>query len=336
MIRTMRGFRAGCSLFGSSWLAGQGRMVLSQGLFRQEVIDARRGEWLGSIIVAAPLSRWLLTALASVLATTILLFLLLGHYTRRETVAGQLVPSAGLLNVVAPDAGTITRLNVRDGHRVRKGEVLLRLSSEQDSAALGDTHALVGRQLDVQRSRLQADLVNQQQLGEQQGEALSGAVGVRDRLRRRWTERFGQDTGRKRSWVAHIPDALGQPLGHIDPAQQRVRAHPAWRDVLPSCRRTRLPDRLAELLQSEILASTDLLDCRSHPKSWELLRSTRMPAVRVEMGYLTNPGDAARLTRQEFRDTIAEAIVIAVQRLYAPTELPLGQAIELARPAVFA
>ncbi|HEX7105621.1 MAG TPA: N-acetylmuramoyl-L-alanine amidase [Acidothermaceae bacterium] len=94
--------------------------------------------------------------------------------------------------------------------------------------------------------------------------------------------------------------------------------------------------RLAELLQSEILASTDLLDCRSHPKSWELLRSTRMPAVRVEMGYLTNPRDAGRLTQPEFRDTIAEAIVVAIQRLYAPTELPVAQAIELARAAVFA
>jgi len=153
-------------------------MVLSQGLFRQEVIDARRGEWLGSIIVAAPLSRWLLATLALTLATVILLFLLLGHYTRRETVAGQLVPSAGLLNVVAPDAGTITRLNVRDGQRVRAGEVLLRLSSEQDSAALGGTHALVGKQLDVQRSRLQADLVNQQQLGEQQGEALRSRMAL--------------------------------------------------------------------------------------------------------------------------------------------------------------
>lgn len=153
-------------------------MVLSQGLFRQEVIDARRGEWLGSIIVAAPLSRWLLTTLAMTLATAILLFLFLGHYTRRETVVGQLVPSAGLLNVAAPDAGTITRLNVRDGQRVRKGEVLLRLSSEQDSAALGDTHALVGRQLDIQRLRLQADLVNQRQLGEQQGDALRSRMAL--------------------------------------------------------------------------------------------------------------------------------------------------------------
>jgi hypothetical protein len=81
---------------------------LSQGLFRQEVVDAKRGEWLGSIIVAAPLSRWLLTMLALTLAVVILLFLFFGHYTRRETVLGQLVPSAGLLNIAAPGAGTIS------------------------------------------------------------------------------------------------------------------------------------------------------------------------------------------------------------------------------------
>ena len=147
---------------------------MSQGLFRQEVIDAKRGEWLGSIIVAAPLSRWLLTALALALAATILLFLFFGHYTRRETVLGQLVPSAGLLNLAAPSAGTITRLHVRDGQVVKAGDVLLELSSEQDSAALGDTHALVGQQLDIQRSRLQADLLNQKKLSKQQADALQG------------------------------------------------------------------------------------------------------------------------------------------------------------------
>lgn len=141
---------------------------MSQGLFRQEVIDAKRGEWLGSIIVAAPLSRWMLTALALALAAGILLFLLLGHYTRRETVTGQLVPSAGLLNIAAPSVGTITRLHVHDGQAVKAGDVLLELSSEQDSATLGDTHALVAQQLDAQRARLQADLLNQQQLSIQQ------------------------------------------------------------------------------------------------------------------------------------------------------------------------
>ncbi len=78
--------------------------------------------------------------------------------------------------------------------------------------------------------------------------------------------------------------------------------------------------KLAELIQAEILARTDLSDCRTHPKSWQLLRSTRMPAVRLELGYLTNPGDAARLTTPEFRDVLAEAIVVAIQRLYLPPE----------------
>jgi membrane fusion protein len=150
----------------------KGRLAVPQGLFRQEVVDARRGEWLGSIVIAAPLSRWLLTALAVALATAILLLLVVGHYTRRETVTGQLVPSAGLLNVTAPSTGTITRLDVRDGQTVKAGDVLLRLSSEQDSAALGGTHALVGRQLEAQRSRLQADLADQQQLSQQQAGAL--------------------------------------------------------------------------------------------------------------------------------------------------------------------
>ena len=41
-----------------------------------------------------------------------------------------------------------------------------------------------------------------------------------------------------------------------------------------------------------------------------------MPAVRVEVGYLTHAGDAARLADPAFRDTVAEAVVVAVQRLY--------------------
>jgi membrane fusion protein len=146
------------------------------GLFRQEVVEARRGEWLGSIIIVAPLSRWLLTVLAVALAATILLFLVFGHYTRRETVTGQLVPSAGLLNIVAPSAGTIVTLHVRDGEQVKAGEVLVELSSNQDSAALGDTHSLVGQQLDTQRARLQADLSDQQQLAQQQSDALRSKI----------------------------------------------------------------------------------------------------------------------------------------------------------------
>lgn len=109
-------------------------------LFRQEVVDAKRSDWLGSIIVAAPAGPWLLVALACSLATAILSFLILGQYTRRESVTGQLVPNGGLLNVAAINAGTVTRLLIHAGQVVHRGDPLIEISSEQDSVTLGDTH----------------------------------------------------------------------------------------------------------------------------------------------------------------------------------------------------
>ena len=75
-------------------------------------------------------------------------------------------------------------------------------------------------------------------------------------------------------------------------------------------------ERFAGLVQREIVARTDLADLRTHPRSWDLLRRTRMPAVCVEVGYVTNAGDAARLADAAFRDVVAQAIVVAVQRFY--------------------
>lgn len=79
-------------------------------------------------------------------------------------------------------------------------------------------------------------------------------------------------------------------------------------------------ERFASLVQREICARTDLLNCRTHPKTWDLLRLTKSPTVRIDVGYLTNQGDAERLARPDFRDVIAEAVVIAIQRLYLASE----------------
>jgi N-acetylmuramoyl-L-alanine amidase len=80
--------------------------------------------------------------------------------------------------------------------------------------------------------------------------------------------------------------------------------------------RSSVGERFAGLVQREIVARTDLADLRSHAKTWDLLRRTRMPAVRIDLGYITNPGDAQRLSDPAFRDVVAEAIVVAVQRVY--------------------
>lgn len=75
---------------------------------------------------------------------------------------------------------------------------------------------------------------------------------------------------------------------------------------------------LAELLLDEITVRTDAGSCGAHPKAWEMLRLTRMPAVHVDLGYLTNPADAHRLGQPEGRDAIAKAITAALIRFFAP------------------
>ena len=79
-------------------------------------------------------------------------------------------------------------------------------------------------------------------------------------------------------------------------------------------------ERFASLVQREICARTDLTNCRTHAKTWDLLRMTTAPTVRIDLGYVSNPGDLARLSRPDFRDVIAEALVIAIQRLYLAAE----------------
>lgn len=73
---------------------------------------------------------------------------------------------------------------------------------------------------------------------------------------------------------------------------------------------------LAGFIQREVAARTGMLDCRTHYKSWDIFTRTRCPAVRVEIGYLTNPDDARKLGDPAFRDIVAEGILIAVKRLY--------------------
>jgi len=106
--------------------------------------------------------------------------------------------------------------------------------------------------------------------------------------------------------------------GHPNPLANGVATYYFGTD--PYGPHSMLGERFAGLIQREIVARTDLLNCGTHGKTWDLLRRTGMPAVRLELGYITSPGDAARLAHASFRDVVAEAVVVAVQRLYLPPE----------------
>jgi N-acetylmuramoyl-L-alanine amidase len=104
---------------------------------------------------------------------------------------------------------------------------------------------------------------------------------------------------------------------------------------------------LADFIQREVVARTGLRDCRSHGRTWDLLRLTRMPTVQVDVGHISNSGDRAMLVTPECRDALAEGILAAVKRLYllGKNDRPTGTftfaellahelSVEQARPAL--
>ena len=75
-------------------------------------------------------------------------------------------------------------------------------------------------------------------------------------------------------------------------------------------------EALAGYIHRELTSRTAMLDLGTQARTWELLRLTRMPTVRIEIGYLTNMGDRRRLLDPAFRDIVAEGVLVGVKRLY--------------------
>ncbi|HYP70621.1 MAG TPA: anibiotic ABC transporter, partial [Variovorax sp.] len=92
-------------------------------LFRKEVLEAHVDS-PGSIALTTPLRTSLLIAAAVGAAMLVVAFLILAPYTRRASVTGQLVPTRGLVSVVAPTRGVLAELATEEGARVRAGQVL--------------------------------------------------------------------------------------------------------------------------------------------------------------------------------------------------------------------
>lgn len=73
---------------------------------------------------------------------------------------------------------------------------------------------------------------------------------------------------------------------------------------------------LGGLVHREVVARTPLLNCGVHARTWESLRNVNAPKVQVFAGYMSNPHDRELLAQAAVRDSIAEGISVAVQRLF--------------------
>lgn len=65
---------------------------------------------------------------------------------------------------------------------------------------------------------------------------------------------------------------------------------------------------LASDVQSGLIKQTGAVDKGTSTATYYVLRNTSMPSVLVEMGFISNPNEAARLSDRSYRNSIAQGI----------------------------
>lgn len=149
---------------------------MSLPLFRQEVLEAQRAQYLGGIRIGRNPRHASVAAVALLLAALLVAFAAWGQVTRKARIPGLLVPALGTLQLAATAAGTVAERRVSEGDFVQAGQVLFVLGTDR-AGAQGDTAALVAHSLAQRHQTLQAERGLRELQARQRQQALA------DRLR---------------------------------------------------------------------------------------------------------------------------------------------------------
>ena len=112
----------------------------------------------GEVIVVPRMGMWWWCLLGLTVLAVLAWFVTQGSYTRRSTVAGHLVPQAGMIRVQTPQTGVIIERKVAEGQVVRKGEVLFVLSSDRVGSGARDIQQDISREIQQRSLSMQSEI----------------------------------------------------------------------------------------------------------------------------------------------------------------------------------
>ena len=131
------------------------RTAMTRSLFRPEALEFQKqyrefGQVGRLQSSSAKALAWLLT----IAVGSLIVFICIAGYTRKETVGGYLAPALGTSNIFVPEQGTITAVHVAQEQRVAKGDILLTIDTSQITADGVDVNATILKSLSLQKTLL--------------------------------------------------------------------------------------------------------------------------------------------------------------------------------------
>ncbi len=144
-------------------------------LFRAEVAQARRDSWLGEAQIVQPPSVRMVTGMTVLMIVAVLVYVALGTYTRRVHASGMLTPDVGLMTVASPVAGRVGSAAVKEGDKVRRGQLLYTLDLDAVSAN-GPTQQRIIDQLARQKASIETQAALRASMAETEKRSLAEQI----------------------------------------------------------------------------------------------------------------------------------------------------------------
>lgn len=120
-------------------------------LFRKEAIHHATRRLAGEVVLPSSLSMRLLAGIAISIVVIAMFFAATASYARKETVAGWLTPSEGLIRLAARQGGVVSDLHVVEGQIVAPGQAVATITLSQ-ALEDGDSFDALSRNLEAQRA----------------------------------------------------------------------------------------------------------------------------------------------------------------------------------------
>lgn len=127
-------------------------------LFRAEVLTVRNSAAYGSIVLARPASFLLVTIFSIAFFFLIIGYLYFFSFTNTAKVSGVVMPKAGLVKISTPMSARILEIPIKEGDKVKAGQVLFVLSEEREGETGQPTQAIINENA-IRRTSLEKELL---------------------------------------------------------------------------------------------------------------------------------------------------------------------------------
>jgi len=124
-------------------------------LFRKEVLDKQGQKLFGDVVLASPIGHVAMAALLAFIMCGLVVFAIVGEFSRKERVFGFLTPDKGLIRVSPRQAGLIEDVHIEIGEHVTQGEKLFTIKLDTVSGYGESTASSLLAQLKYEKTELE-------------------------------------------------------------------------------------------------------------------------------------------------------------------------------------